>query len=203
METVFYVIEVTAILVFAYSGIVHARRSGFDLVGMLTIGIVTAFGGGTIRDVLLGNHPLYWIAHWEFLILILLLLPAEILLVRANKEFSARRVLLVLDTIGLGLFTASGVGIALAMNTPALPAAFIGVITATFGGVVRDLLCNQKPQLFLPTEPLYATCAFAGAWVFIGLVKLGVAGPPAIISCIAAVCLFRIIAIRYDIRLAL
>ena len=69
METLLYVIEVTAILVFAYSGLVHARQSGFDLVGVLTIGFVTAFGGGTIRDVLLGNHPLYWIQHWEFLVL--------------------------------------------------------------------------------------------------------------------------------------
>ena len=188
-------------MVFAYSGVAQARQNGFDLVGMLTIGIVTAFGGGTIRDVLLGNHPLYWIVHWEFLILILLLLPAEIMLVRANKEFSARKVLLVLDTIGLGLFTASGVGIALAMNTPALPAAFIGVVTATFGGVVRDILCNQKPQLFLPTEPLYATCAFVGAWLFIGLVKIGVAGPAPILACIGTVFVLRIVAIRYDIKL--
>jgi uncharacterized membrane protein YeiH len=201
METIFYVVEVSAILVFAYSGLAHARRNGFDLVGMLTIGLVTAFGGGTIRDVLLGNHPLYWIIHWEFLVLILLLVPLEVALFRAKRELSARKVLLVLDTIGLGLFTASGVGIALAMNTPALPAAFVGVVTATFGGVVRDILCNQKPLLFLPGEPLYATCAFAGAWVFIGLVNAGVAGPPAILACIAAVCMFRIIAIRYDIKL--
>jgi uncharacterized membrane protein YeiH len=201
METLLYVIEVTAILVFAYSGLVQARRSGFDLVGMLTIGFVTAFGGGTIRDVLLGNHPLYWIVHWEFLILIILLLPIELALVRSNRDISGGRVLMVIDALGLGLFTASGVGIALFMNTPALPAAFIGVVTATFGGVVRDLLCNQKPQLFLPTEPLYATCSFLGAWIYIGLIKLGVAPAAAIFSCIASVFLLRILAIRFDVRL--
>ncbi len=201
METLLYVIEVTAILVFAYSGLVQARRSGFDLVGMLTIGFVTAFGGGTIRDVLLGNHPLYWIVHWEFLILIILLLPIELALVRSNRDISGGRVLMVIDALGLGLFTASGVGIALFMNTPALPAAFIGVVTATFGGVVRDLLCNQKPQLFLPTEPLYATCSFLGAWIYIGLIKVGVAPAAAIFSCIASVFLLRILAIRFDVRL--
>src|SRR5690349_15054350 len=111
METVLYVIEVTAILAFGYSGLVHARRAGFDLVGVLTIGIVTAFGGGTIRDVLLGNHPLYWISHWEFLILIILLLPIELILLRFDRDLSGGRALIVIDALGLGLFTASGVGI--------------------------------------------------------------------------------------------
>jgi len=201
METLLYAIEVTAILVFAYSGLVHARRSGFDLVGILTIGLVTAFGGGTIRDVLLGNHPLYWIVHWEFLILIMLLLPVEMILLRFDRDLSSGRILTVIDALGLGLFTASGVGIALSMNTPALPAAFIGVVTATFGGVIRDLLCNQKPQLFLPTEPLYATCSFIGAWIFIAMVKLGVAPTAAILTCIGCVFLLRIAAIRFNVRL--
>ena len=201
METLLYVIEVTAILVFAYSGLVHARRSGFDLVGVLTIGFVTAFGGGTIRDVLLGNHPLYWIQHWEFLVLIMLLLPVELVLLRYDRDISGGRLLMVIDALGLGLFTASGVGIALSMNTPALPASFIGVVTATFGGVVRDLLCNQKPQLFLPTEPLYATCAFIGAWAYIALVKLNVAPTAAIIACIGIVFVLRLLAIRFDIKL--
>ncbi len=201
METLFYSIEVTAVLVFAYSGLVNARRAGFDMVGVLTIGIVTAFGGGTIRDVLLGNHPLYWITHWEFLVFIMLLLPIELLLLRLNRDISSGRVLMIIDAIGLGLFTASGVGIALSMNTPYLPSAFIGVITATFGGVVRDILCNQKPQLFLPTEPLYATCAFAGAWIFIALIGLGIAPPVAILSCIGSVFLLRILAVRFDVKL--
>ncbi|MCW5956063.1 MAG: trimeric intracellular cation channel family protein [Pyrinomonadaceae bacterium] len=201
METLLYSIEVTAVLVFAYSGLVNARRAGFDMVGVLTIGIVTAFGGGTIRDVLLGNHPLYWITHWEFLVFIMLLLPVELLLLRMNRDISGGRVLMIIDALGLGLFTASGVGIALAMNTPYLPAAFIGVITATFGGVIRDILCNQKPQLFLPTEPLYATCAFGGAWIYIGLIGLGIAPAAALFACIASVFILRIIAVRFDVKL--
>jgi uncharacterized membrane protein YeiH len=202
METILYIIEASAILVFAYSGLVHARRSGFDLVGIFTIGVVTAFGGGTIRDVLLGNHPLYWITHWEFLVLIMLLIPAELILLRFNRDLSSRHVLIVIDALGLGLFTASGVGIALSMNTPALPAAFIGVVTATFGGVVRDILCGEKPQLFLPTEPLYATCSFLGAWVYILLVGLNTAPSVAIIACLMSVFVLRILAVRFDVKLS-
>lgn len=202
METVLYIVEVSAILVFAYSGLVHARRSGFDLVGVFTIGFVTAFGGGTIRDILLGNHPLYWITHWEFLVLIMLLLPVELVLLRFDRDLSGGRVLTIIDAMGLGLFTASGVGIALSMNTPALPTAFIGVVTATFGGVIRDILCDRKPQLFLPTEPLYATCSFLGAWVYIVLIKLGVAPSAAVFACIVTVFTLRLFAVRFDIKLS-
>ena len=196
-----FFIELTAILVFAYSGMVHARKSGFDYVGVLTIALVSAFGGGTLRDILLGNHPLYWIAHWEFLIYILLLSPVALYLLRLDKDFSSRRTLMLIDALGLGLFTASGVGIALEMKTPVLPAVFIGVITATFGGVLRDLLSNQKPQLFQPSEPLYATCAFVGAWFYIAILRLDFLPPVALIVCIAVTFLLRALAIAFKLKL--
>lgn len=201
METTLSVIEITAILVFAYSGMIHARKSGFDYVGVLTIALVSAFGGGTLRDILLGNHPLYWIAHWHFLIYILLLSPIELWLLRYKKDFSSGRTVMLIDALGLGLFTASGVGIALKMQTPILPAAFIGVITATFGGVLRDVLSNQKPQLFQPTEPLYATCAFAGAWLYIALLKLSFLPTFALIACVAVTFLFRTLAVTFKLKL--
>jgi uncharacterized membrane protein YeiH len=201
METMLSAIEITAILVFAYSGMTHARKSGFDYVGVLTIALVSAFGGGTLRDVLLDNHPLYWIAHWEFLIYVILLSPIALFLLRFNKDFSSRRTLMLIDALGLGLFTASGVGIALKMQTPILPSAFIGVITATFGGVLRDVLSNQKPQLFQPTEPLYATCALAGAWVYISMLRLDFLPTFALIVCIAVTFLLRTLAITFNLRL--
>ncbi|MDQ1591411.1 MAG: hypothetical protein QOG71_2038 [Pyrinomonadaceae bacterium] len=201
MEALLSVIEITAILAFAYSGMIHARKSGYDYVGVLTIALVSAFGGGTLRDVLLGNHPLYWIAHWEFLIYVLLLSPIALFLLRFNKDFSSRRSLMLIDALGLGLFTASGVGIALKMRTPILPAAFIGVITATFGGVLRDILSNQKPQLFQPTEPLYATCAFAGACIYISMLRLDFLPTFALVVCIAVTFLLRISAITFNLRL--
>ena len=201
MKTTLSVIEISAILVFAYSGMMQARKSGFDYIGVLTIALVTALGGGTLRDVLLGNHPLYWVAHWEFLIYVLLLSPIALLLLRLKKDFSSGRALMLIDALGLGLFTASGTEIALEMKTSILPAAFIGVITATFGGVLRDVLCNEKPQLFQPTEPLYATCAFAGAWVYILMLALGLMPTIALLICIVVTFLFRTLAVVFNLRL--
>jgi uncharacterized membrane protein YeiH len=201
MKTALYLIEIAAILVFAYSGMIQARKSGFDYIGVLTIALVSALGGGTIRDVLLGNHPLYWIRHWEFLLYILLLSPIALFLLWLKKDFSSQRALLLIDAIGLGLFTASGTSIALDMNTPILPAAFVGVITATFGGVLRDILCNQKPLLFQPTEPLYATCSFAGAWTYILMLWLGSLPTVALLVCIGVTFLLRALAIGFDVKL--
>src|SRR5688572_28639845 len=129
MESFLLIIEILAVLAFAYEGVVEARRSGFDFVGVLTIAIVSAFGGGTLRDVLLNRHPLYWIEHWEFLIYIFALSAVALLLLRFNKDFSSRKTLMMIDALGLGLFTASGVGFALGVGTPILPATLIGVIT--------------------------------------------------------------------------
>lgn len=195
------IIEVLAVLAFAYSGVIEAKRNGFDFVGVLTVAFVTAFGGGTLRDLLLDRHPLYWIEHWKFLIYIFLLSAAAILLLHFKKDFSSRRILMIVDALGLGLFTASGVGIAVAIQIPALPAALIGVVTATFGGVLRDVLCNRAPQLFQPTEPVYATCSFIGAWCSILLHRLGFLPELALIVCIIVTFLLRVLAVRFNFKL--
>jgi uncharacterized membrane protein YeiH len=199
MESFLFIIEILAVLAFAYSGVIEARRSGFDFVGVLTVAIVSAFGGGTLRDILLNRHPLYWIEHWQFLVYIFVFSAVELLLLRFNKDFSSRKILILIDALGLGLFTASGVGIALEMNISLLPAALIGVITATFGGVLRDVLCNRNPQLFQPTEPIYATCAFVGAWSYILLHRFAPAF--AVIVCIAITFLIRVLAVRFNFKL--
>lgn len=199
MESFLFIIEILAVLAFAYAGVVEARRSGFDYVGVLTVAFVSAFGGGTLRDVLLNRHPLYWIEHWEFLVYIFAFSAVELVLLRFNKDFSSNKTLMLIDALGLGLFCASGVGIALEMNIPVLPAALVGVITATFGGVLRDVLCDRKPQLFQPTEPVYATCAFLGAWSYILLHRLAPAF--ALIVCIAVTFLLRVLAVRFNFKL--
>jgi uncharacterized membrane protein YeiH len=125
----------------------------------------------------------------------------ELVLLCHNKDFSSNRTLMLIDALGLGLFTASGVGIALDMDIPVLPATLIGVITATFGGVIRDILCNRKPQIFQPTKPLYATCAFAGAWSYILLYSLHVWPQFASITCIVVTFLLRVFAVRFRWKL--
>ena len=199
MESILFVIEILAVLAFAYSGVIEARRSGFDYVGVLTVAVVTAFGGGTLRDVLLDRYPLYWIEHWEFLLYIFGVTAVELILMRFNKDLSSNKALMLIDALGLGLFCATGVSIALAMNAPIVPASLIGVITGTFGGVIRDVLCNRKPQLFEPTEPLYATCAFLGAWSYIFLHRTAPAF--ALIACIVVTFLLRVLAVRFNFKL--
>jgi uncharacterized membrane protein YeiH len=201
MESFLFIIEILAVLAFAYSGVIAARRSGFDFVGVLTVAIVSAFGGGTLRDILLDRHPLYWIENWKFLVYIFAFSVAELILLRFNKDFSSNKTLMLIDALGLGLFCASGVGIALELKIPVLPAALIGVITATFGGVLRDVLCNQKPQLFQPTEPVYATCAFLGAWSYILLDRLDFPPAFALIVCVVVTFLLRVIAVRFNFKL--
>lgn len=201
MESFLFIIEILAVLAFAYSGVIEARRSGFDFVGVLTVAFVSAFGGGTLRDVLLNRHPLYWIEHWEFLVYIFAFSVVELVLLRFNKDFSGNKTLMWIDALGLGLFCASGVGIALEMKIPVLPAALIGVITATFGGVLRDVLCDRKPQLFQPSEPVYATCAFLGAWSYILLHRFGFPNSFGLIVCIAVTFLLRVLAVRFNLKL--
>jgi uncharacterized membrane protein YeiH len=201
MESFLSIIEILAVLAFAYSGVVIARQSGFDFVGVLTIALVSAFGGGTLRDVLLDRHPLYWIEHWEFLIYIFALSAVAALLLRFDKDFSSRKTFILIDALGLGLFTATGVATALGVGTPILPATLIGVITATFGGVLRDVLCDRKPQLFQPTEPIYATCAFLGAWSYILLHGLGFSHIFGLTICIAISFLLRVLAVRFNLKL--
>ena len=201
MEYVLNIIEILAVLTSAYSGIVEAKRNNLDFVGVLTVALVTAFGGGTLRDILLDRRPLYWIQNWEFLIYVFILAAVSLVLFRFNKDFSSGLTLLIIDALGLGLFCASGVGLALAMKTPIFAAALFGVITATFGGVLRDILCNQVPKLFQPTQPLYATCAFTGAWVYIAMYNLGTVRPLGLIVCISVTFLLRVLAVRFNLRL--
>lgn len=201
MESFLAVIEVLAVLAFAYAGVIEARRSGFDFVGVLVVASVSAFGGGTLRDVLLDRHPLYWIEFWEFLPAIFVFAALELVLLHYNKDFWSNKIYIAIDALGLGLFCASGVGIALEMDIPLLPAALIGVITATFGGVTRDILCNRKPQIFQSTEPIYATCAFLGAWGYILLYHLNFWPQFAPLFCIAVTFLLRILAVRFRWKL--
>lgn len=201
MDYILNTIEILAILASAYSGIIEAKRNGFDFVGVFTVALVTAFGGGTLRDILLDRRPFYWIQNWEFLIYIFILSAIALALLRFNKDFSSRATLMVIDALGLGLFCASGVGLALAAKVPFFPAVLIGVITATFGGVLRDILCMQVPQLFQPTTPLYATCAFIGAWVYIAMYSLGSIRPLGLITCIVVTFFLRILAVRFNLKL--
>jgi uncharacterized membrane protein YeiH len=201
MEFILNIIEVLAILVSAYAGMIEAKRNDLDFVGFSTTAMVTAFGGGTLRDLLLDKTPLFWIEYHQYPIIVFFLSFVVLILFKYNKELFRKRVMLVIDALGLGLFSAVGVGIALQLKTPVFPAALIGVITATAGGVLRDILCNKIPEVFLKTTQLYVTCSFIGCWFYIGLYLLGFSDVIGLLTCIFVTFSLRVMAVKLNLSL--
>ena len=188
------IIDVVGVFAFALSGLIEARRRDMDLVGLFVVALVTAFGGGTLRDLLLDRSPLFWIEHDIYAIAILGLALVFALIPATGRVPPA--VLVVADAFGLGLFSVAGAGYALEAGTSAFIAALMGVITGTFGGVIRDVLCNELPSLFRQT-PLYATCAFVGCYLYIALLRAPLMGEVAVGIAIIAIAAFRLAAVRW------
>ena len=175
-------IESAAILAFAVSGIAEGIRSRMDAVGLATVGFVTAFGGGTLRDVLLDRRPFVWVERVEYLWLVVTLVLAAPLVARRVQRLPAWP-LQWLDALGLGLFAASGTALALRADMPATVAVMMGVVTAAFGGVMRDLLCHRLPQVLSDHRP-YALCALVGSGALVALRRSDV--PPELALLVAA-----------------
>ena len=187
-------------LAFALSGIMEAARKQFDLVGVVMIGAVTAFGGGTLRDVLLDRRPFFWVEQefWVWaLILVGLSLP---FFFKANHIALTEKAIVIPDAVGLGIFAAGGTHLALVAGMSPMIAVLMGVITAVAGGVLRDVLVNEVPRAFHDHQP-YAAIAFAGGWVLVLLSYLNT--PEYLDVAIAAILMvaIRLIAVRFKIEL--
>jgi len=161
------VVEAVAILAFALSGLIEAARRNLDAVGVCVVAGLTAFGGGTLRDILLDRRPFFWVEHAAWLWALLALAVAAMLVRRARHFELPERAMQWPDALGLGLFTASGTQIALDAALPPIAAVLMGMVTAVFGGVLRDIVCNEIPSAFRDHRP-YAVCSFAGGWALVG-----------------------------------
>ncbi|GAB3190463.1 trimeric intracellular cation channel family protein [Hydrogenophaga aquatica] len=193
-ESLRVAVEVAATLAFALSGLLAAARKRLDAVGVFTVTFLAAFGGGTLRDLLLDLRPFFWVEHVYWLWTLMLLCLAAMLFMR-NRHFDpTERAMLWPDTLGLGLFAATGVSKALHAGTPALVAVFMGVVTGVFGGVLRDMVCNEIPRAFHDHKP-YAICAFAGGWAYIGWWNLSGSASQALLICIAITAGLRALAV--------
>ena len=203
MNTLIKTIEVIGIFAFAISGIIEARKKGMDIVGIYVVGMVTAFGGGSLRDLVLNRHPLFWVEHYWYPVILLFLSALASAIVRHVTEHTRSMIVVqVLDALGLGLFAASGASVAHQAGSHPFISSLIGVMTGVFGGVFRDIICNEIPYVFQRTE-LYATCAFAGAWSYLLVIGSRGGELTALMSCITITFVLRILAIRYKIRLPL
>lgn len=161
-------IEICATLAFALSGLIAAAKKRMDAFGVFVITGAAAFGGGTVRDVLLDRRPFFWVEHANWVWLMLLLCLLAMIFMRSRHLSITERAIQIPDALGLGLFTSLGTQIALDLNLPWIICALMGVMTAVFGGVVRDLLCNEIPKAFNDHQP-YAVIAFIGSLLLIVL----------------------------------
>ena len=182
-ETVRVAVEVGATLAFALSGLLAGARKRLDAVGVFTVTFLAAFGGGTLRDLLLDQRPFFWVEHVEWLWGLMALTAAAMFLLQRKHFEPTERAMQWPDAIGLGLFAASGVSKALHSGSPALVAVLMGVVTGVFGGVLRDMVCNEIPSAFRDHQP-YAICAFAGGWAYVGWWWFSDSPSQALIACI-------------------
>lgn len=193
-------VEVAATLAFALSGLIEGARKRLDAVGVCVVAGLAAFGGGTLRDVLLDRRPFVWVEHAAWLWALLALAIAAMLFMRARHLRPTERAMQWPDALGLGLYAASGTQIALAASMPALVAVLMGVVTATFGGVLRDVVCNEIPRAFADHRP-YALCAFVGGWVVVAAQAAGAEAGIALAAGAAVAMLLRALALAFDWRI--
>ncbi|MGK0185729.1 MAG: putative membrane protein YeiH [Verrucomicrobiales bacterium] len=170
-----------------------------DATGLFAVAFAMAFGGGTVRDLCLDRHPLFWIENSHYTIIVFVIALAAALAPGLVGKFE--RFLILPDAIGMGLFTVAGADIALNSGTSMFLAVLFGVITGTLGGVLADIICNEIPVLFRPGTPLCATCCFAGGWAFVLAMKVGIPHPYALILGSCTVVAARLGAIRWRIAL--
>ncbi len=185
----FQAIEFIAVVTAATYGILEARSSRMDPLGVITVAFAVAFGGGTLRDVFLDRQPLFWIANAHYPVMVFFMAVTTCLVPKMPVAF--KKYLAIPDALGLGLFSIVGTQYALEAGTTWFVATLFGVITGTFGGVISDVLCNRVPSLFR-SSPLYATCSFAGCWIFLGVGAMGFAE-----SVTAAIGIVSIVAMRF------
>jgi uncharacterized membrane protein YeiH len=189
--------DLLGVAVFAVSGALAAGRKRLDLLGVVVIATVTAIGGGTTRDVLLDRHPVFWVADPGYLVVITL---AALGTVAWSRRYRVPGdALAIADALGLAFFVIGGAQIAEALALPAISIIVMGVITGTFGGLVRDVLTNEIPLILRPGE-LYATTAIVGVACYL-LLALALPRPMAAAGGMVTIVLLRLASILWGLRL--
>ncbi len=197
LDALLYWVGMAAVAVSALTGVLDSGRKQMDLIGALLVGVATALGGGTIRDLLLDRN-VFWVVDQTYLVVALCTALATFFVARSLHL--PPRLFLIPDALGLALFTIVGTQVALQWHAPWLVASLMGVTTGVVGGVLRDILCNDVPLVFLKGE-LYASAAWLGALSLIGLQELGLHGIWASWIAMSVVLALRLLAIRFHLTL--
>jgi uncharacterized membrane protein YeiH len=193
----FRVLALVGVAAFASTGALAAGRKKMDVFGVVVVAIVTAIGGGTLRDALLGR-PAYWLSDPTFLLVAGAVGLATFII--APLVTVPHRALLILDACGLALFTISGCEQAMTAHLSSVVVVIMGSCTGVAGGIIRDLLCNEVPLIFRPYE-IYAVASLAGGAVFTALLGLGVGHGAASVAGIIVVLILRLASIHWGLAL--
>jgi uncharacterized membrane protein YeiH len=197
LDSIVHYLDWFGVCVFALTGALVASRKQMDVVGFALLGAVTGIGGGTIRDVLLGSLPVFWVQKPAYLLTCVAVASAAFFV--AHLVHSRQRVLIWCDAVGLALFSVTGTEIALGLGAGTAVAIAMGVATATFGGIIRDMLGGDVPIIL--RREIYATAALLGASVFVLGQHMGLAQTPSIVTGFMAAFALRAAAIRFDLSL--
>jgi uncharacterized membrane protein YeiH len=192
-QTLLLGLSILAYIAQAMTAALAAGRRSMDWMGVCLLGSITALGGGSVRDVLLGHYPLVWIKEPRLLLLTAAAAACAIALARVIHHL--RIAFLVLDAIGLVVFTIAGCEVALQMKQPLLIVIIAGMITGCVGGVLRDVLCNDVPLLF--RSELYASVSLVSGGLYVAALEGGVNVAVATLAAFIVGLVFRLLAIRY------
>lgn len=193
----FYILDILGTVAFAISGVLVALNKRMDAFGILIIAFVTAVGGGTLRDVLIGETPVSWMKDMTFIYVVIL--STIFAVIFRTKIDYLRTSLLLFDTIGIGLYTVVGVEKGISAELHPIICVFLGTVSACFGGVIRDILCNEIPIIF--RKEVYATACILGGVTYFLVIKLPIASNFVFIIAGAVVITVRLIAVRFKISL--
>ncbi len=195
----FYWLNLVGIFFFTISGSLAARdkKHYHDYFGVFFTGFITAIGGGTLRDMMLGAYPISWLNDKN--ILISIICAFLFTLIFKNYIIKLRRTLFLFDTVGVGIYTILGVQISLEHHVNPFAAIILGLISAVFGGVIRDTLINEIPLIF--AKEIYATACIAGAVLFTTLLYFGINSSVAAVTSMSLIIIIRIIAVKYKLAL--
>jgi uncharacterized membrane protein YeiH len=197
MNQILLSLDLIGTFVFAISGVISASKNKLDLFGALFLGFITAVGGGTIRDLLLGATPVSWIRDTYYLFIIILAVAVTYLF--KKQVFKLRKTLFFFDTVGIGVFTILGLQKALILDVSPIVAVIMGTFSAVLGGVIRDILVNDIPLIF--RNEIYATACIVGASVFLLLEKFNVSFEVNAVSTILIIIVIRLLSVKYKIGL--
>ena len=188
-----YIIDLVGTMVFAISGALAGRDKKLDFFGIAAVGVITAIGGGTVRDVLLGSTPVGWMKDLTYIVMIGAGIMTSLLF--GKVVLKLRRTFFMFDTVGIAAFTVLGLQKSLSLGVHPVIAILMGMVSAVFGGVIRDIVCNEIPLIF--RKEIYALTCLAGGVLYILLQRLSVDPTWNIFATTLFIVLFRILAVRY------